>query len=71
MTSVCMETVIHPSHPSISSIPHLIQVTTWDKQLLLVGSCVHVFVSLCVIVWLSMYEGACGFVNLQSNLLGV
>lgn len=25
-----------------------IQVPTWDKLLLLVGSCVHVFVALCV-----------------------
>lgn len=29
----------------------LIQVTTWDKQLLLVGSCVHVFLGLRVIVY--------------------
>lgn len=33
----------------------LIQVTTWDKRLLLVGSCVHVFSGLCVIVCLSIY----------------
>ena len=62
---VCVGTLSNgfiTSHP----LSPLIQVTTWDKQLLLVGSCVHVFVSLCVCVCvcgLSLYECVlvCGF----------